>query len=142
MNGKNASGGQSNNKSQNITVSASATIVNGAMEFRATVPLPPSQVAERIEAAKRGVTYGEHYEWVQWGETRFEFTPKQRVIVKLLFGAWRDGERDVRQDALLDAADSDSQRLRDVFRGHPAWGVMVTQGASGGLYRVVMPDEA
>jgi hypothetical protein len=72
---------------------------------------------------------------VSWQGRLFCFSRKQRVVVGQLFQAREKGYHFVSQDHLLKAADSDCHRLRDLFRGHPAWGdLIVSEGR--GLYRL------
>ncbi len=76
-----------------------------------------------------------------WFGRRFTFTRTQGPIVALLLSAWEEGTRDVSQDVLLRAAESDSLRLEFVFRRNPAWGLIIVQGDAPGMYRLAEPDE-
>lgn len=78
---------------------------------------------------------------VVWFGTYYVFTASQARVVAELWAAWRNGTPDVRQDYLLEAAGSESRRLDNLFRGHPAWGAMIQRGPVRGVYRLVEPVE-
>jgi hypothetical protein len=76
-----------------------------------------------------------------WFGRRFTFTRTQSPVIAMLLSAWEEGTRDVAQDVLLRAADSDSLRLEYLFRRNTAWGVIVVAGDGAGMYRLAEPDE-
>jgi hypothetical protein len=90
----------------------------------ASGPDPPSHSLDFRSARVGGVSYS--------------FTPNQATIVKALWEAWERGAPDVGQETLLELADSDNNRLRDLFRAnnrlHPAWGTLIVPGASRGTF--------
>jgi len=61
----------------------------------------------------------------------------ERPFVAALWQAWEEGRPEVEQRALLDAADSQSVRLVDVFKHCPAWRRLIVSPAHG-VYR--LPD--
>ena len=85
-------------------------------------------------------------EAVRWGETVYTFTLKQRMVVAALREARELGVHWVSGDALMEAAESDNNRLRDLFRGHPAWGTLIVSGLQAGgragMYRLAEPPES
>jgi hypothetical protein len=123
-----------------VNASVSASVTNGVVKVTAEVLLPPPTTEEQLEAASRGIRYDGDFSNVKWGETAFVFSKKQRRVVGALVAAWRE-HGEVHQAGLLDAADSDSQRLRDLFRDHPAWGTMIIPGDEVGTYRLACPGE-
>jgi hypothetical protein len=72
------------------------------------------------------------YAAVVWRGQRYTFSRKQRRAVALLFQAKDDGYNYVSQEMLLDAAESDQLRLRELFRDHPCWGTMIVSGLEDG----------
>jgi len=76
------------------------------------------------------------FRWVRWFGKDYSFTSTRAAVVKLLWEAWENGTPDVGGDALLDAVGSEAHRLRDVFRGHSAWGEMIVKGATKGAFRL------
>lgn len=100
-----------------VTISVPVSDASGPKEItvEAASPIPD---AERV-------THAPDYSSVNWYGKRFFFTGKQRVIVAALFQAREEGYEAVSQDSLLAVADSDSRRLRDLFKKHPAWGTMI-----------------
>ena len=79
---------------------------------------------------------------VNWYGTYYTFTAAQARVVAALWEAWQNGTPDVRQETLLDEAGSESRKLANLFRDHPAWGVLIVPGAARGLYRLVSPPES
>lgn len=73
---------------------------------------------------------------VHWHGDDYAFSPTQAAVVRVLWEAWEGGVPDVGQVTLLEAAGSDSERLRSVFTGHPAWAVLIVAGTSKGSYRL------
>jgi hypothetical protein len=74
---------------------------------------------------------------VYWpGLGRFNLSEKRALVVKQLWEAMEDGTWEVQQDVLLRRADSDGTRLVDLFKGDPAWGVLVVKGEVAGSYRL------
>jgi hypothetical protein len=118
----------------------------------ATVPPPGSRgLATATESC--GAVAGEDrpshtrgFASARWRGVQYAFSPTQRLVVAALWGAWQDGTRWMMQEALLEQAESDGCRLRDLFRGHPAWGTMivpaVNYGGPPGSYRLApLPGE-
>ena len=64
----------------------------------------------------------------------YSFSAAQAACIKVLWNAWKNGTPEVGDATILEAAESETARLSDVFRGHPAWGSMIVPGStkSGG----------
>jgi hypothetical protein len=75
------------------------------------------------------------------GET-FSFTPIQAGIVRTLHEALKNKTPEVGDETLLDRAQSSANRpdIRDTFRGHPAWGILIIKGKTKGSRRLYLPD--
>lgn len=76
---------------------------------------------------------------VYWpGLGAFRFAKKQAAAVALLWEARFGGgdEHEVEQAVLLREADSECNRLADLFRRHAGWGVLIIQGDRPGSYRL------
>ena len=56
-----------------------------------------------------------------------------------LWEAWEQGTPEMAQQKILGDAGFSSERLVDVFRGHPSWGVLVVRGKTKGAYRLQEP---
>ena len=63
---------------------------------------------------------------------KFAFSKKQRSVVQALFRARDDGHDFMSQDALIEVAETKQNRLRDLFRDHPAWGTLILPGHERG----------
>jgi len=55
----------------------------------------------------------------------YTFTVPQSKVIRLLYEAWKDGFPDVESVRLLQVSGSDSNRLKNVFSRHEAWGKLV-----------------
>jgi hypothetical protein len=75
-----------------------------------------------------------------WGQERYSFTPNQAAMVRVLQEAHDAGAPDVGHDTLLEAAGSEGGRVREVFRGHPAWGNLIVRGDTKGTLRLADPE--
>jgi hypothetical protein len=78
------------------------------------------------------------YRFVHWFGTDYTFTPTQAAVVRQLWEAWEDGTPGMGQETLLEGAKSEGSRLRDLFRGHPAWGTMIA-ALGKGLFALTPP---
>ena len=94
-----------------------------------------ARLLERLAPCQAGAGFT----CVRWHGAAYTFGPMQARIVRVLWEAWERGVPDVDQRWLLNEAGSDSDRLLDVFRGHPAWGAMIAGGAVRGTYRLADP---
>ena len=88
---------------------------------------------------------------VRWEGQEFTFTPRQSLVVQLLYEAHSKGVPEVGQNRILEDVGSLEKptrgrllkpptRLRDLFRNHPAWGSLIVQGAKRGNYRLSLPS--
>jgi hypothetical protein len=75
---------------------------------------------------------------VRWFGADYTFTPTQAAVVRQLWEAWEDGTPALGQETLLEGAGSTGDRLRDVFRGSPAWGTLVVPLGKG-LFALAPP---
>lgn len=71
-----------------------------------------------------------------WYGKKYHFSPKQAAMMELLWEARAEGVCDVRQEALLRAADSDSLQVRDLLKRSSAWGTVIVRGETLGTYRL------
>ncbi len=112
------------------------------LELSVSVPIAPSDSPPRKQATPptpdaapdpaSSSSHSRDFASVNWRGTVYTFTPTQRLVVAALWQAREDGHPFMSQEALLDAAESDGRKLRDVFRNHPAWNVMIVQGLAAG----------
>lgn len=118
-------------------------VKDGCAEVTVVVPLSPpnpanpDQVAEFVGPVEAPDPSGpawhsSDFSVVTWRGQSFRFSPKQRVIVAALWQARLEGYEWIRQEALLEAAESDCQRVRDLFKGHAAWGTLIVPAVLSG----------
>lgn len=82
----------------------------------------------------RSITFG--------GET-FSFSPNQAAAMRVLYENWDRGAPEVADETVLFAIDAEAPpaRLRDVFRGHPAWDTLIVAGATKGSRKLAIPTK-
>lgn len=76
---------------------------------------------------------------MKWFGVDYSFTGNQAAVIEVLWEAWENGTPEVGNAKLIEAADSESKRLRGVFKNHPAWGSMIVAGKTKGSHRLVSP---
>jgi len=92
--------------------------------------------AEPDKPGLDGNTHGPDFRSVRWGGETYTFSPNQAACVRQWWEAMENGTPDVGGDTVLASSDIDSKRIQDVFRDHPALGVMIVPGATKGAYRI------
>jgi hypothetical protein len=108
-----------------------------AREPLAKVTSPPcaqSPPAAPLPSAR----HGPGFRSVHWFGTDYTFTATQGACVKLLWDAWVNRTPEVGQEYILQHPEvgSDSQKLADLFKDHPGWGVVIVKGLTRGAYRL------
>ncbi len=83
-----------------------------------------------------GAAHSTDFRSVRWHGEDFVFTAIQARIVSFLWAARDNGTPDLGYDTLLEKADSETKRLVDVFKKHPAWGTMIVAGETKGTCRL------
>jgi hypothetical protein len=93
-------------------------------------------------ATSEPASHSPDFREVSWYGRHYAFTATQAAVVRELWAAWEAGTPEVHQDAALAAAGSQSARLVDLFKGHPAVGGDGLIGHAGkGKYRLAEPPE-
>jgi hypothetical protein len=89
------------------------------------------------------VAHGVDFRCVRWFGAEHTFTGTQAACVKILWEHWEQGTPAVGEQTILEAADSSSGQLRDVFDkgSHSAWGTMIVE-ARKGAFRLQTPAES
>lgn len=80
---------------------------------RGTSVSPAEEPAK--EPAQGRATHAPGFESVWWFGIQYSFTKKQRLVVGALWQAWKEEYGAMDQAALMEIADSDQRRLRDLF---------------------------
>lgn len=102
--------------------------------FKTCIPHQPTRPAACILG--RNVRHSADFRSVHWSGEDYQFTATQAAAIKALWEAWEAGAPELSQATILERAGSETERLRDLFRDHPAWGVFVVSGSSKGSYRL------
>jgi hypothetical protein len=112
---------------------------------RVTQSLSPSPAVEPATGSATPATCGASshspdFSSVVWRGQVFTFSPKQRLIVAALWRAREQGYLYLSSDVLLEAAESDGGKVRNLFAKHPAWGEFVlpavAESGTPGTYRL------
>ncbi len=86
-----------------------------------------------------GTNHSPDFRSVSWFGACHCFTPNQAGAIQVLWKAWEQGTPDVGGATLIEAADASTERVDVLFRGNPAWGTIIVQGATKGSYRLAEP---
>jgi hypothetical protein len=105
---------------------------------------PAALPTKPASSQEQPTDHGEDFTWVKWfGETyRFAFGNQSRSIALL----WKDWEKDglgLHEKTIGESVGSasDSFRLSDTFKDHPAWGSLIVRGDRKGIYRLKKPEK-
>jgi hypothetical protein len=107
---------------------------------------PPHIHIHTGEAAKGDAQdewHSDDFRQVRWYGRDFKFSTAQSLVVRRLWEATAAGEPDVGMAELLEAAESDSGRLDNLFRDgqgrvHPAWEFLIVRSRKG-FFRLERP---
>lgn len=123
-------------------VTGSARLNGRGVAVVLNVPLENPGTGPPLPPLKGTATHAADFSQVNWFGTVYHFgTREQRAAIGHLWRAAEQGNESIDQAALLDVADCEYPRLRDVFRNHPAFGVVIVQdlAAGPGMYRLSRP---
>jgi hypothetical protein len=72
--------------------------------------------------------HADDFSWVRChlGKS-FDFTARQRPVVRALWDDWSRGGSGLSQNHLLTVSGSDSKRLSNLFNQHPAWNTLIVR---------------
>ncbi len=106
----------------------------------ASVASAPNSVSSDVAA---DVWHSLDFRSARWYGLELVFTVTQSQCVAVLWRAWECKTPAVAESAVLEEAESSSDRLRDVFNKgkHPAWGTMI-QKVGKDMYRLAPPDSS
>jgi hypothetical protein len=103
----------------------------------------PEPVAASMSGGSEVPWHSPDFRSVLWFGTRYSFTPMQAACVAVLWEYWESNQCEVAHGIVLNRANSNSDRLLDVFRSrgnkHEAWGTMIVPGATKGTFRLNAP---
>lgn len=81
--------------------------------------------------------HSKDYAAIIWNGIHYRFTGTQAAIVRCLWRARLRGTLDVRQETLIDAAGcSETSKMSNVFKDHPAWTTVISTDRLRGVYRL------
>lgn len=84
--------------------------------------------------------HSDDYRTVIWHGRQFTFSPTKAIVIQLLHEANLAGMPDVSGQVLIEKAESNSNRISDLFRDDPAWNVLVVSGKDKGTYRLSLEN--
>ena len=85
-------------------------------------------------------SHSDDFRAVVWFGTPYTFTNKQAPCVGCLWSAWEKKWPGVSKADLLRACESDGTEVKDLFKGHAAWGTMIVSVRKG-LYSLRPPAD-
>lgn len=104
---------------------------------QAATPAPPEvEQGDKPPAPPSGFEETGDFSWVRWRGEEFTFSPQQARCVKILHENYINGKKPVSVKALLSEIESMSDRIRDVFKGHPALDKLILRSDGGKLVRL------
>jgi hypothetical protein len=121
------------------TLSAAARIVEADTKGAETAIGGGAELNKTLLPARHSADFRS----VHWYGKDYTFTPTQAACVKLLWGANENGTPELGQDTILlhPTVEAGASRLRDVFKGHPAWDLLIVKGTTQGAYRLAEPPK-
>ena len=126
--------------SNSVQIKEASETQTGASEPPATAATKPAETPKSTQPAGTNRKVRD-FRSLRWGTATHSFTAKQAVVVEALYKAWQAGEPDIGNETLLEAAGSEGKRLKDIFRGNPAWQTLIVLGATKGSYRLTNPPQ-
>jgi hypothetical protein len=104
-------------------------------------------VARRVTVAAKADTlalpvapeHAEDFAWVRCEVGEFEFTPKQRPLVRKLWQDWEKGGKGVSNATLCALTGDKLKHPRDAFRKNCAWNLLIVR-THGGVWRLNLPS--
>jgi hypothetical protein len=103
------------------------------------VQRPPADVPLERQRVRKA-WHSPDWRQVHLSGRRWLLSPKQAVVVRLLWEAALEGRPDVRVDYLLTKAESECARLVDLFRRVQGWDVLLVVSLEPGKYRLAEAD--
>jgi hypothetical protein len=92
----------------------------------------PAPVDCRNQSAPNdAITYADDFGWLRCHLGEFVFTNTQRPVVQALVADWQKRGLGLSSSHLLEVCGTVSERLRDVFKGNPAWGTLIVETRKG-----------
>jgi len=92
----------------------------------------------RSEEVEKSFSYSPDYRSVISNGKSYTFTSRQAQAVEILH---KEGNPELGQEYILEKLGDTSKRLRDTFKGHPAWGELIIAGSRKGTFRLNIPAE-
>ena len=96
--------------------------------------LRPAEVVQTLRRQRPEVAHSDDFRCVRWYGVEYTFSPQQAACVKLLYEHWERGTPEISADFLSETVEC--SKIADLFRNHPAWGVMVIAGKRKGNLRL------
>ena len=109
--------------------------------------LPPDSLLRLVAASEQvssqspdspqeEFTASDGYHTVTFRGQSYTLTDSQAAVVGVLDKNAKRGTPDVNQHTVLAEIESDAERLRDLFRESPLWGMLIIQGERRGHYKL------
>ncbi|GEM_PF-3416454 len=134
-----------------LIVDKNEQLAKEQQELQQQTPMQPATVIEaesstespaKIEGqdSEQKARHSPDFHSVHWFGIDYTFTALQSDAVEILYEAWQNRTPEVGEAYILRTIGSDSKHLKDIFKGHPAFGKMIQAGSKKGAFRLVEPS--
>lgn len=113
--------------------------IKDVLEFEKEEKLLTKSKEENLKTKDESIEHSEDFRSIRKAGKDFSLTSKQAVVISILHDHWKNKIPDVSQEHLLERANSNGRRLRDLFKGpryKEAWENLITEGKRKGLFRL------
>lgn len=100
-----------------------------------TIPAPTDEGG----AGDNSFSHTPDYRSVRWRGQSFEFTESRARVVQVLHEAYKHGGHTLSHSMIKAQTGIATARLSELFKRHPAWGSLITQGKTRGTLRLDLP---
>jgi len=97
-----------------------------------------TNVMRPIWPPDRGLRFSDDYRSGCWLDVELTFSEKQAAVVRVLHSNWQKRTPCVHKSILFDAAESEAERLDDLFKRHQVWKVLIISDGNG-RFRLAPP---
>lgn len=96
---------------------------------------------QNAEQLGNQLAVADDFSWIRCEKGEFTFTTNQRPVIKALLADLEKGGLGLSQSHLLQLAGGSSNELRDLFKDHPAWKVVVVQSARKDMFKLALCND-
>lgn len=95
-----------------------------------------NQTVNPPKMIKMKFSHSPDFRSVYTGGKQYSFTTAQAACIQVLYEQCKSKTPEISGAYILETINYCSQRLSDLFKGHPAWGILIVSGNTRGTYRL------